>query len=33
VAACPAGAAVQNGFTDDQVLAEIEGMLSMEVVE
>jgi heterodisulfide reductase subunit A len=26
-AACPAGAAVQSGFTNDQVLAEIEGIL------
>jgi heterodisulfide reductase subunit A len=26
-AACPAGAVSQNGFTDDQVLAEIEGIL------
>jgi len=33
VAACPASAVVQNGFTDDQVLAEIEGMLAMEVME
>jgi heterodisulfide reductase subunit A len=28
VAACPAGAVVQNGFTNDQVLAEIEGILT-----
>jgi heterodisulfide reductase subunit A len=28
VAACPAGAAVQNGFTNEQVMAEIEGILS-----
>jgi heterodisulfide reductase subunit A2 len=27
VAACPAGAAVQHGFTDEQVLAEINGIL------
>ena len=27
VAACPAGAATQYGFTNDQVLAEIEGIL------
>ena len=27
-AACPAGAAMQSGFTDHQVLAEIEGMLA-----
>jgi heterodisulfide reductase subunit A len=26
-AACPAGAAVQNGFTYEQILAEIEGAL------
>jgi heterodisulfide reductase subunit A len=26
-AACPAGAAVQHGFTHDQILAEIEGVL------
>ncbi len=30
VAACPAGAAVQHGFTLDQVLAEIEGILTRE---
>ncbi len=29
VAACPAGAAVQYGFTNEQVLAEIEGILAM----
>jgi len=28
-AACPAGAARQSGFTDDQVLSEIEGILGM----
>ena len=28
VAACPAGAAVQHGFTNEQVLAEIEGILA-----
>jgi heterodisulfide reductase subunit A len=28
-ASCPAGAATQNGFTDTQVLAEIEGILRM----
>jgi heterodisulfide reductase subunit A-like polyferredoxin len=27
VAACPAGATTQYGFTNDQVLAEIEGIL------
>jgi heterodisulfide reductase subunit A len=26
-AACPALAAIQNGFTQDQILAEIEGIL------
>jgi heterodisulfide reductase subunit A len=26
-AACPAGAAIQHGFTSDQVIAEIEGAL------
>ena len=26
-AACPAGAAVQHGFTNEQVMAEIEGIL------
>jgi len=26
-AACPAGAAVQHGFTNEQILAEIEGAL------
>jgi heterodisulfide reductase subunit A len=30
-AACPAGAAIQHGFTDEQVIAEIEGAL-MEVI-
>lgn len=30
VAACPAGAAVQKGFTNEQVLAEIEGIFMME---
>lgn len=30
-AACPAGAAVQRGFTEEQVMAEIEGVL-MEVI-
>jgi heterodisulfide reductase subunit A len=29
VAACPAGAAVQYGFTNDQVMAEIEGILTL----
>jgi heterodisulfide reductase subunit A len=29
VAACPAGAVVQNGFTNEQVLAEIEGILAL----
>ena len=29
VAACPAGAVVQNGFTNEQVLAEIEGILTL----
>jgi heterodisulfide reductase subunit A len=29
VAACPAGAATQNGFTNEQVLAEIEGILGL----
>jgi heterodisulfide reductase subunit A len=29
VAACPAGAAVQYGFTNEQVLAEIEGILEL----
>jgi heterodisulfide reductase subunit A-like polyferredoxin len=29
VAACPAGAATQNGFTNDQVMAEIEGILGL----
>jgi heterodisulfide reductase subunit A len=28
-AACPAQAAIQNGFTQDQILAEIEGVLSV----
>jgi heterodisulfide reductase subunit A len=28
-AACPAGAATQNGFTDNQVVAEIEGILGL----
>ncbi|MDO8567833.1 MAG: 4Fe-4S binding protein [Dehalococcoidales bacterium] len=28
-AACPAGAAVQSGFTNEQVLAEIEGILAL----
>jgi heterodisulfide reductase subunit A len=28
VAACPAGAAMQHGFTDSQVLAEIDGILT-----
>jgi len=28
-AACPAGAIVQNGFTNDEVLAEIEGILDI----
>jgi heterodisulfide reductase subunit A len=27
-AACPAQAAIQNGFTQDQILAEIDGILS-----
>jgi heterodisulfide reductase subunit A2 len=31
-AACPAGAATQRGFTRDQILAEIEGMLSSRAV-
>ncbi len=26
-AACPAGAATQNGFTNEQIMAEIEGIL------
>jgi len=30
-AACPAGAAIQHGFTQEQILAEIEGAL-MEVI-
>jgi heterodisulfide reductase subunit A len=30
-AACPAGAIVQNGFTNEQVLAEIEGILNVVV--
>jgi heterodisulfide reductase subunit A len=30
VAACPAGAIVQNGFTSDQVLAEITGILQIQ---
>jgi hypothetical protein len=30
VAACPAGATTQYGFTNDQVLAEIEGILDFE---
>lgn len=29
VAACPAGAAMQYGFTNDQVMAEIEGILTL----
>jgi heterodisulfide reductase subunit A len=29
VAACPAGAATQNGFTDNQVMAEIEGIMGL----
>ena len=29
VAACPAGAATQNGFTNEQVMAEIEGILAL----
>jgi heterodisulfide reductase subunit A len=29
VAACPAGAVTQNGFTNDQVMAEIEGILGL----
>ncbi len=29
-AACPAGAAMQNGFTNDQIMAEIEGILDFE---
>jgi heterodisulfide reductase subunit A2 len=29
VAACPAGAATQHGFTNDQVLSEIEGILGL----
>ena len=29
VAACPAGAVAQNGFTNEQVLAEIEGILGL----
>jgi len=28
-AACPAGAVVQNGFTNEQILAEIEGILTL----
>jgi heterodisulfide reductase subunit A len=28
-AACPAGAAMQSGFTNDQVMAEIEGILGL----
>jgi heterodisulfide reductase subunit A len=28
-AACPAQAAIQNGFTQDQILAEIDGILSV----
>jgi heterodisulfide reductase subunit A2 len=31
-AACPAGAATQRGFTNDQILAEIEGMLGLQSV-
>ena len=31
-AACPAGAATQRGFTNDQILAEIEGMLGLQAV-
>jgi heterodisulfide reductase subunit A len=30
-AACPAQAAIQNGFTQDQILAEIEGVLSVMI--
>jgi heterodisulfide reductase subunit A len=29
VAACPAGAATQHGFTNEQVLAEIDGILGI----
>jgi len=28
---CPAQAAIQNGFTQDQILAEIEGVLSVMI--
>jgi heterodisulfide reductase subunit A len=31
-AACPAGAAMQSGFTNEQVLAEIEGILALAEV-
>jgi heterodisulfide reductase subunit A len=30
-AACPAQAAIQNGFTQDQILAEIDGILDFEL--
>jgi heterodisulfide reductase subunit A len=33
VASCPAGVAVQNGFTDQQIFAEIEGILSIGELE
>jgi heterodisulfide reductase subunit A len=32
-AACPAQAAIQNGFTQEQILAEIEGILDFHLVE
>jgi heterodisulfide reductase subunit A len=32
-AACPAQAAIQNGFTQDQILAEIEGILRASFAE
>jgi heterodisulfide reductase subunit A len=33
VAACPAGVAVQNGFTNEQIFAEIEGVLMVSPLE
>jgi len=33
VASCPAGVASQNGFTTDQIIAEIEGLLNMGLLE
>jgi heterodisulfide reductase subunit A len=32
-AACPAQAAIQNGFTQEQIMAEIEGMLEYQLEE